>query len=125
MKIECWFMFYLTLSDVSKTTAHKMVEKNDRIKKCNVHILARNMNTLQVEYFAVFYAFYSLITIFDAFNNLNTSVKTCFPCIDGLLFKLYLSKIGNNLVGNISNFQLFVEVSSCNELYISIQCIDN
>lgn len=37
-------------SDVSKTTAYRIMEKDDRLRSCDVHTLARNMNTLQVKY---------------------------------------------------------------------------
>lgn len=33
--------------DISRSTAYRIIEKDDRLKSCDVHILARNLNTLQ------------------------------------------------------------------------------
>lgn len=33
--------------NVSKTTAYSIMDRDERLKNCNVHILSRNMNTLQ------------------------------------------------------------------------------
>lgn len=54
------------LSDISRSTAYRIIEKDDHLKSCDVHILARNMNTLQVEYCANCNAY----TVRPIFSNL-------------------------------------------------------